>query len=644
MLKDWSVSNFKAIATTRVVNEDGNINDKIDFKPLTVLCGANSSGKSSLLQSLLLIAQTMRHQNEDIPLILNGAFTSLGTFDDIKTKLSNCDEVKIRFTYEPLKERKFFNNKYPFNGSSSELKNVESIKNNSFLLDFSQGKNKISPELSNFELSINFIEHTLKYYAKKRNKKLNKNFYSTDSKMTEINQNFPDEECRWNHILPENIKINGKHILTMSILSGFSLLKLFPSNSDLNLPPVIYPDRMTELAEYFDYNFYYYSGIITKGVFFYLKDNLLSDIQSIDILFDLKDFKFEHDTQGYSISKLLSNFEALPVSIRNEVIDRINNNLHIIYNKIFDDLSKIQELMSNNTFQETYESFDDAKLCCDLFFDDFVVSDNIENYLSEISYFFSSEIFYLGPLREDPKPLYPISESSYIYDIGRKGENTAAILALYGEDIRNFLTPDCVNEEIYNKENITLKEAVVKWLIYIGVVENIEAEIKQGGFTLKVFTSGSKDPSDLTNVGVGVSQVIPIVTMCLAANKGSTLIIEQPELHLHPKMQTKLTDFFVAISQSGKQCIIETHSEHIINALRYRVAKTASPDDEKLANDVQIYFVKKDENGTLFESITMDKYAYISEWPEDFFDEAQVTNINTLKAINKKLEEDPPSE
>jgi len=657
MLKDWSVSNFKAIATTRVVNEDEKIYDKMVFKPLTVFCGANSSGKSSLLQSLLLLTQTMRHQNEKIPLILNGVFTNLGRFSDIKTKSNECDEIKIQFTYEPLKKRKYFIEEYPFNGIFLETDDQEATENISFSLDFSKGENEISPELSNFELSINFSVHTLKYYAKKRNNKLNKMFYITEKgpnkETTEINHILPDEKCEWDHFLPKSIEINGMHIIIMKILKKLSSFAFLTSGSDFNFPTVSYPDKMYELGEDFNLDFknseckLYYASKITKGVFFFLRDDLLSGIQGIDNLFDLKDFEFKHDTQGYPIDKWLNNLITLPVSIRNEVINKIKNNLCIIYNKISDELSKIQELMSyikNNNSQEPYDDYYDAKLCCDLFFSDFEASKNIENYLSEIMHFFSSKILYLGPLREDPKPLYPISEFSYIYDIGKKGENTAAILAFYGKDIRDFPTPDWINEDINKTENITLKEAVINWLKYIGVAENIETEILQGGFTLKVNTPGLKDSSDLTNVGVGVSQVIPIVTMCLLAKEGSTLIIEQPELHLHPKMQTKLTDFFVAISQSGKQCIIETHSEHIINALRYKVAKTTSPKDEKLANDMQIYFVKKDEKGTLFESITIDKYAYISEWPEDFFDEAQVTNINTLKAINKKLEEDPPSE
>ena len=96
--------------------------------------------------------------------------------------------------------------------------------------------------------------------------------------------------------------------------------------------------------------------------------------------------------------------------------------------------------------------------------------------------------------------------------------------------------------------------------------------------------------------------------------------------------------FFLAVSQSGRQCIIETHSEHFINSTRYQIANAPSNLDKKLANDTQIYFVEKDEKGTLFKSITMDEFADIQEWPDGFFDEAQILNINTLVAINEKME------
>ena len=145
-------------------------------------------------------------------------------------------------------------------------------------------------------------------------------------------------------------------------------------------------------------------------------------------------------------------------------------------------------------------------------------------------------------------------------------------------------------------------------------------------------------------MGTGVSQVLPIVVMCLAAKKGSGLIIEQPELHLHPKMQTKLTDFLVAISQSGRQCIIETHSEHVINAFQRRVAITASPHDETLAKNIQIYFTTKDEKGTLFNAIGINKNSDISSWPEGFIDEAQMVREEIIEAISEKMGKDFPDE
>jgi predicted ATPase len=98
LLENWSVTNFKSILGTKVIKSNGKETDKLDLKPLTVFCGANSSGKSSLIQSILLMAQTMRNWDKEIPLALNGAYANLGTFDDVKTINSETGEISIRFT------------------------------------------------------------------------------------------------------------------------------------------------------------------------------------------------------------------------------------------------------------------------------------------------------------------------------------------------------------------------------------------------------------------------------------------------------------------------------------------------------------------------------------------------------------------
>ena len=83
MLNSWAVSNFKSILKTRVINPDETETDKLSLKPLTVFCGANSSGKSSLIQSILLLVQTMRHHDRVLPLVLNGEYIRLESFADI---------------------------------------------------------------------------------------------------------------------------------------------------------------------------------------------------------------------------------------------------------------------------------------------------------------------------------------------------------------------------------------------------------------------------------------------------------------------------------------------------------------------------------------------------------------------------------
>jgi predicted ATPase len=125
--------------------------------------------------------------------------------------------------------------------------------------------------------------------------------------------------------------------------------------------------------------------------------------------------------------------------------------------------------------------------------------------------------------------------------------------------------------------------------------------------------------------------------MCFHAGKGDSIILEQPELHLHPKVQTRLADFFVSINALGKQCILETHSEYLINRLRYLVAKT---DDEKIAKETMIYFVEKEDGDSIYRDITINRYGVIDKWPKGFFDEGEDLATMIMKAgMEKKRRE-----
>jgi predicted ATPase len=141
-------------------------------------------------------------------------------------------------------------------------------------------------------------------------------------------------------------------------------------------------------------------------------------------------------------------------------------------------------------------------------------------------------------------------------------------------------------------------------------------------------------------MGTGVSQVLPILVSCLLAEPGSTLIFEQPELHLHPRVQSRLADFFLSMALLGKQCIIETHSEYLIYALRYRISESLLKNDESVQNAVKLYFADKKDGKTEFQEIKVNRHGELSAWPDGFFDERQKLSDRMMDSILSEIEDE----
>jgi predicted ATPase len=256
---------------------------------------------------------------------------------------------------------------------------------------------------------------------------------------------------------------------------------------------------------------------------------------------------------------------------------------------------------------------------------------------SYLEYFFASSLKYLGPLRDAPKPLYPIAPAADPHDVGIRGEHTASILELHKNKKIRYIPSTNFKDPVIDRKTVTrtLEAAVIDWLQYLGVASSVKSR-DQGklGHELKVRLSNSESTHDLTHVGVGVSQVLPILVMCLLADTDSTLVFEQPELHLHPKVQTLLGDFFLSMALCNKQCIVETHSEYFIDRLRFRIA-AASPENE-LNSLTKIYFVEKPSQGSSFREVAINEYGAISDWPEGFFDQSQQQAEEILRAAAMK--------
>lgn len=159
------------------------------------------------------------------------------------------------------------------------------------------------------------------------------------------------------------------------------------------------------------------------------------------------------------------------------------------------------------------------------------------------------------------------------------------------------------------------------WLSYIFDGANIKVNNdSESVLALKINSKNNERLYKSVNVGFGYSYVLSIVLTCLLSKENDILIFENPEAHLHPKAQSRLTHLFARLAENKVQLFIESHSEHILNGLRVAVASKSSRIDKDM---VSSYFF--DENFQV-EKLNIDHKGFISNWPKDFFDQTDIDN------------------
>lgn len=130
------------------------------------------------------------------------------------------------------------------------------------------------------------------------------------------------------------------------------------------------------------------------------------------------------------------------------------------------------------------------------------------------------------------------------------------------------------------------------------------------------------DPFRSTNVGFGITYVLPILIAILSVKPGYLILLENPEAHLHPAGQAQLGNLLARAADTGAQIIVETHSDHILNGIRAAVKNRTVESD-----DVIIHFFRRDEGdegmlkGGIVESIEISKHGKLTHWPPGFFDQ-----------------------
>ncbi|MEX1214729.1 DUF3696 domain-containing protein [Saccharospirillum sp.] len=246
-------------------------------------------------------------------------------------------------------------------------------------------------------------------------------------------------------------------------------------------------------------------------------------------------------------------------------------------------------------------------------------------------------VFYLGPLRDHPKRIYSWSGETP-ESVGQKGEFTIpAILASSAE--QRMLSRG------YKKKQYPFDTFIAQWLKDLGVIESFSVKPVAKGrkeYEVLLKTHGTSSEVKITDVGFGVSQVLPALTQAFYCPPHSTVWMEQPEIHLHPQVQAELADVFIAATQAREngrerhvQLIVESHSEHFLNRIQRRVAEGSL-----LAEDVAVYFCNRAGATTELESLNLNMFGEIENWPDNFFgDEMADISARTLAAMKRKKEQ-----
>lgn len=245
----------------------------------------------------------------------------------------------------------------------------------------------------------------------------------------------------------------------------------------------------------------------------------------------------------------------------------------------------------------------------------------------------NERISYVGPLREEPSRRY-IYENE-VLEIGIKGENAAYIYQTEQDHSvkEHYFFDEDKNNSFSKLDSILLKDALSKWLELMNI-KGFKPDHQSEIIRLNMISNSSPRTNvNIADVGFGVSQIFPILLEGLRMQKNSTLLLEQPEIHLHPNLQMQMADYFISLALSDKNVIVETHSDHIINRLVRRIIED---ENHGLGNMIAIYFVSNSNEGAVVEKVVIDELRGIMNWPEGFFDQTASEQEKILMAGIKK--------
>lgn len=229
-------------------------------------------------------------------------------------------------------------------------------------------------------------------------------------------------------------------------------------------------------------------------------------------------------------------------------------------------------------------------------------------------------MYYLGPLRDEPHRVY-VATGEQPGDVGLKGERSVDVLW-------------------HASRRKASREAVLgpinEWVRRFGIAREVALRRVGGNnYSVAITDPASGLVVNLVDVGFGASQLLPLIVQGFAAERGSTLLIEQPEIHLHPSAQSELGDLLLQIADSGKTIIAETHSEQLLRRIQRRVAESPT-----LRSKLAIYYCQPHPDGTELREIKLNDLGQLEpeSLPPNFFESGYTESRALAEAMGHRAQ------
>lgn len=557
MLREYQLTNFKAFAGP----------ETIPIRPITLIYGPNSSGKSSILQSLLLLKQTLQEaENPETLLLPKGNLVNLGGYREFihRHDVSKSFSFKVVLDYRKEGTPNPFENLVPGNLIETPLLGLQ--------IGFNYNQETANVLFSSVQLFIGEDSSPAVIYKPYQPEKI---------KIAGVDLSiFPDsilklDKINFEHSLWSGWWENFGRWLTydaqLELRSIFKALKFnkYRPGWERNLPKELIKIQ-EELKEYL---------IKADGKNDWTRKYYTEQIVQVESL-----IRLDQHFDSYTFDKAIEDFSKLNPST-------------FLYYRSFLPIKPIPVVVEDSSSSEVWKLSDIYKSRWKPDFSDLT--------LLACSTFrrFLESVIYIGPLREYPERLYILSGNSS-QQVGKSGKMLSDIL---------FRNP-----ELLKQVNEQLERFGLEYELKVASYTNYETSELSDVFALRLVDKYTDVNVSLLDVGFGISQVLPIIVQSMLS-RNTTLLIEQPEIHIHPRLQAELGSLLAECIKPplNNQFIIETHSEHLMLRLQKLIRK-----GELKPEDVSVIYVDRGAEGSKCLHLRLDEEGdFIDEWPGGFFEE-----------------------